>query len=166
MGRLQLSGQSLDGISTIDSLSDAPSTSTAAIQPPMPQSDAVQADRRTKLELWNDIKTLAFSRTITAIYVVCLLSLQSHVQLNILGRHKYVSSVLSLSRTPEGVDTLISEAELAARFAVQNCDTQLQPGVSSITEAEYLTFSWWLLHRGWLVVAARVKEAVVDVFGR
>jgi peroxin-3 len=33
------------------------------------------------------------------------------------------------------------------------------------TNRQYLTFSWWLLHRGWKQVMLRVEEAVKEVFG-
>ena len=33
------------------------------------------------------------------------------------------------------------------------------------TNRKYLTFSWWLLHRGWKEVMANVENAVKEVFG-
>jgi peroxin-3 len=33
------------------------------------------------------------------------------------------------------------------------------------TNRRYLTFSWWLLHRGWRQVMLKVQEAVKEVFG-
>ena len=33
------------------------------------------------------------------------------------------------------------------------------------TNRKYLTFSWWLLHRGWREVMAHVENAVNEVFG-
>lgn len=33
------------------------------------------------------------------------------------------------------------------------------------TNRTYLTFSWWLLHRGWRAVMADVESAVREVFG-
>lgn len=33
------------------------------------------------------------------------------------------------------------------------------------TNRRYLTFSWWLLHRGWKEVMLKVQEAVQEVFG-
>lgn len=33
-------------------------------------------------------------------------------------------------------------------------------------EGKFLSFSWWLLHKGWKQLAARVEAAVQDVFGR
>lgn len=33
------------------------------------------------------------------------------------------------------------------------------------TNRRYLAFSWWLLHRGWKELVARVQPAVEEVFG-
>ena len=33
------------------------------------------------------------------------------------------------------------------------------------TNRRYLTFSWWLLHRGWKDIMAKVEAAVKEVFG-
>ena len=33
------------------------------------------------------------------------------------------------------------------------------------TNRKYLTFSWWLLHRGWKEVMVNVENAVKEVFG-
>lgn len=33
------------------------------------------------------------------------------------------------------------------------------------TNRKYLTFSWWLLHRGWKDIMAEVEAAVKEVFG-
>lgn len=32
-------------------------------------------------------------------------------------------------------------------------------------ECMYLTFSWWLLHRGWKLIGDRVRLAVEEVIG-
>ena len=33
------------------------------------------------------------------------------------------------------------------------------------TNRKFLTFSWWLLHKGWRDVMAKVETAVTEVFG-
>lgn len=33
------------------------------------------------------------------------------------------------------------------------------------TNRKYLTFSWWLLHRGWRDIMRQVEVAVTEVFG-
>ncbi|GAA5859370.1 hypothetical protein JCM8547_002003 [Rhodosporidiobolus lusitaniae] len=57
---------------------------------------------KSKVELWNEIKILSFTRLLTSLYLIVLLTLQTHVQLALLGRSSYVSSLLSSlpPRTP------------------------------------------------------------------
>ncbi|KAG8933352.1 peroxin [Tulasnella sp. 418] len=69
---------------------DGPRASEQTLTPPHP--------KRTKLQLWKEIRTTAFTRTITLIYCMTLLSLQTHIQLNILASHKYVQSILELEK--------------------------------------------------------------------
>lgn len=33
------------------------------------------------------------------------------------------------------------------------------------TNRKFLSFSWWILHRGWTEIKQIVQEAVIDVFG-
>lgn len=33
------------------------------------------------------------------------------------------------------------------------------------TNRKFLTFSWWLLHRGWREIMKKVEAAVTEVFG-
>ena len=33
------------------------------------------------------------------------------------------------------------------------------------TNRKFLTFSWWLLHRGWRQIMEKVEKAVVEAFG-
>lgn len=116
------------------------------------------------------LHTTAFTRTITSLYLLTLLTLQTHVQLNLLGRASYVSSVIAALPPSPSPDPLTrgmnfdEDLELALYGAREEKDAS-QVGVSKRTEREYLTFSWWLLHRGWKIVAERVKRAVEEVVG-
>ncbi|KAK4046523.1 peroxin [Microbotryomycetes sp. JL221] len=136
------------------------------------------APSRSRAELWNDIKILSFTRTITAVYVLTLLTLQTHVQLNLLGRATYVTSVLSAlpeaslstSSLASAVDEKDSNADRDLEMAlyaekIKGQASSRRVGISKDTEQRYLTFSWWLLHRGWKQVADRVKVAVEEVVG-
>lgn len=141
----------------------------------------------SRAELWNDIKILcaskfalsliaselmfnciAFTRTITSLYILTLLTLQTHVQLSLLGRSSYVHSVLS-TLSPSGEEG--TDEEMKMEFKDDDLEQALyrerneRVGVDKETERKYLTFSWWLLHRGWEVVGERVKMAVEEVVG-
>jgi len=121
-------------------------------------------DPRSKAELWHATKILAFQRTVTSLYLLSLLILQTHVQLNLLGRHNYISSVYeqawasATSSKPSDPFDLIDEPSLEeARL------DRPEQGVDATTEQQYLTFTWWFLQRGWKYIDARVKEATEEV---
>ncbi|KAF9433219.1 peroxin [Entomortierella beljakovae] len=113
---------------------------------------AAALDRRTKLELWNELKIMSFTRTVTALYSLTFLTLLTQIQLNLLGRFTYVSSVIALSNTTD------------ASYRVESQATGSQ--LDFQTEKKYLTFSYWLLHEGWRRWSEKVREAVEDIVGR
>lgn len=86
----------------------------------------------------------------TLIYTLALLTILTRVQLNLLGRKKYLSSVVSNAER-ESEHTIHMEEE--------------GYGTDMATNDQYLTFSWWLLDRGWRNVAEKVELAVKQVFG-
>lgn len=85
-------------------------------------------------------------------YSLTLLTLLTHVQLNLLGRYNYISSVVSLFDKNE-------TREDAIRLETSHRQTILKVE----TEKKYLTFSWWLLHRGWRGMSDRINAAVEEV---
>ncbi|KEI42393.1 uncharacterized protein L969DRAFT_91840 [Mixia osmundae IAM 14324] len=119
-------------------------------------------DPRSKLELWNAIKLLAFARSISSLYAVCLLALQTHIQLNLLGRYNYVSSVLEQAGSGTLDDSQKSFQGLSTLFS-SDSSARKPIGISAMTEQRYLTFSWWLLHRGWPQITERVQSVVDGV---
>jgi peroxin-3 len=104
------------------------------------------------------ICNLAITRAFTLIYTLALLTLLTRIQLNLLGRRSYLSSVVSLA-TGGMNDSIIS---------LENNDDDNPDqayGNDFETNRRYLTFSWWLLHRGWKEVMLKVQAAVQEVFG-
>jgi peroxin-3 len=161
-------------------------TSSTSLEPPMSTSQqsvgssinssgilveetTPQDTPRSKAEIWSEIKLLSLSRSITALYIVGLLTLQSHVQLNILGRKSYLGSLADIADREAELEQLDAIARMAS-----GVETPLdargfarpQSGVSPETEMKYLTFSWWLLHKSWKQVAERVQAAVNQVFSK
>ncbi|KAI8146360.1 Peroxin-3 [Fennellomyces sp. T-0311] len=110
-------------------------------------------DKKAKYLLWEEIKASSFTRTFTSIYSVTLLTLLTHIQLNLLGRFTYVWSVSVLNRPEPTIRLQHDNEEPEGGF--------LDPQ----TERMFLSASWWLLHRGWRKCAERVKEAVDEVIG-
>ena len=125
--------------------------------------------QKSKAELWADLKLQTFTRTLTVIYAITLLSLQTHVQLNLLGRAKYLQSVRALEREEREKEGLgLGEMLFFGGQSVQLEDDeeaqQEWEEVDEDIERKYLTVSWWLLHIGWRELAERVRVAVEDVF--
>lgn len=115
--------------------------------------------RRTKAQLWNELKITSITRALTLIYSVSLLMLLTRIQLNLLGRLNYLSSVVTLSQP--------LPPEMANSISLENHE---DPNTTSFgndfeTNRRFLTFSWYLLHKGYARVLARVREAVEEVFG-
>ncbi|KAG0226387.1 Peroxin-3 [Mortierella sp. GBAus27b] len=112
---------------------------------------AVAMDRRTKLELWNELKIMSFTRTITALYSLTFLTLLTQVQLNLLGRFTYVSSVVALANNTD------------AAYRIESPSTK--ESLDFQTEKKYLTFSYWLLHEGWRRWNDKVQQVIETVIG-
>ncbi|KAJ5134213.1 Peroxin-3 [Penicillium atrosanguineum] len=112
--------------------------------------------KRNKTQLWNEVKITSITRSFTLIYTLSLLTIFTRVQLNLLGRRNYLSSVISLATPP--TDSTISLED-------HDDDLTQTLGDDFETNRRYLAFSWWLLHRGWQELMARVQPAVEEVFG-
>ncbi|RYP80385.1 hypothetical protein DL770_006253 [Monosporascus sp. CRB-9-2] len=138
--------------------------SQIAVPPPSTAGDGTQDGgqtpqkaRRTKRQLWDDLTISSITRVFTLIYTLALLTMLTRIQLNLLGRRSYLSSVVSLA-TGSAQGTISLE---------NNDDDNPEQAYGSDfeTNRKYLTFSWWLLNRGWIDVMERVEQAVRDVFG-
>ncbi|KAF2457170.1 Peroxin-3 [Lineolata rhizophorae] len=128
----------------------------------------IKATKKTKAQLWSELKINSITRAFTLLYTLSLLTLLTRIQLNLLGRRSYLASVVSLaSPPPPGGPN--SSAAGATRIELENRDDDaaLQDTYCSDfdTNRKYLSFSWWLLHRGCRDIMERVKEAVETVFG-
>ena len=84
----------------------------------------------------------------------------TRIQLNLLGRRTYLSSVIALASPPPPMED--------SRISLENRDDdnyENMYGNDFETNRKYLTFSWWLLHRGSKQIMDRVMAVVKDVFG-
>ncbi|CZT05394.1 hypothetical protein WAI453_005046 [Rhynchosporium graminicola] len=124
-----------------------------------PQDGGQQAQkaRKTKLQLWNDLKISAITRSFTLIYTLAMLTLLTRIQLNLLGRRSYLSSVVSLATGGLEQSTISLENN-------DDDNPDQAYGNDFETNRRYLTFSWWLLHKGWREVMLKVEAAVKEVF--
>ncbi|MCJ1394689.1 peroxin [Xylographa bjoerkii] len=114
--------------------------------------------RKTKAQLWTELKISSITRSFTLLYTLSLLTLLTRIQLNLLGRRNYLSSVVSLASHQPNDSTISLENHDDDR-AEQTYGNDFQ------TNRKFLTFSWWLLHRGWRDIMKKVEAAVKEVFG-
>ncbi|KAI4715658.1 hypothetical protein E4T48_08157 [Aureobasidium sp. EXF-10727] len=116
--------------------------------------------KKSKAQLWNDMKISSITRALTLLYTLSLLTLLTRIQLNLLGRRTYLSSVVSLANPPNPSDP--------THISMENNDDDNYDNVYGNdfeTNRKYLTFSWWLLHKGTKDIVEKVSAAVKDVFG-
>lgn len=92
------------------------------------------------------------------LYTVSILSLLTRIQLNLLGRRNYLSSVVSLASYPPQDPTISLENR-------DDDNVERAYGNDFETNRKYLTFSWWLLHRGWRALLENIEPAVQEIFG-
>ncbi|PSN60180.1 Peroxin-3 [Corynespora cassiicola Philippines] len=140
---------------TTDGGSTAGSTETG--------TDASQErkSKKTKAQLWNEMKISSITRAFTLLYTLSLLTLLTRIQLNLLGRRNYLASVVSLAAPPP--------ANQESTISLENHDDDNDEqayGNDFETNRRYLSFSWWLLHRGCLDLMEKVRAAVKEVFGK
>ncbi len=123
------------------------------------------------------------TRTLTVLYSITLLTIFTNIQLSLLGRYKYIQSVIQLERDEDArsrrqyelsfssmlfpflVDPTHSH-DIEALFGQQTGLEEgiWREGVDSETERKYLSLSWWILNVGWKDVGERVRRGVEEVF--
>lgn len=124
------------------------------------QSSQSPRPKRSKAQLWQDMKIHSITRALTLIYTLCLLTLLTRVQLNLLGRRTYLSSVVASATAPNSISQ--------STISLENKDDDNYDNVYGNdfeTNRKYFTFSWWLLHRGSKMIMERVMIAVKEIFG-
>lgn len=114
----------------------------------------------------------AFTRALTTLYLISLLTIQTHVQLSLLGRASYVAAVVAGLPAPDSpassqLDLLNASAEDDLEMAelARDVDLAEREGGRAEVERLYLSVSWWLLHEGVARVGERVRAAVEEVVG-
>ncbi|KAI0767564.1 Peroxin-3 [Fomes fomentarius] len=161
-----------ESILTTSSMSS--SSAAPGLSNPTPEDahlDVLSPSTRSKAELWREVKILTFTRTLTVIYSMTLLTLFTHIQLNVLGRSKYIQSLIQQERDERIREQLQYSTSVYSLFwgdkSLEDPETdELEEceNVSEETERKYLTLSWWILHVGWKDVGERVRRGVEEVF--
>lgn len=108
---------------------------------------------KSKVELWQELKIKSLTRFLTLIYSETLLIILLHLQLNIISRKSYLKTALKLASKNQGIRLVDLESEEKKN----NIDRDLP-------EQAFLSFTWWLLNRGWIKLKDIVNESVESVF--
>lgn len=126
--------------------------------------------RRSKLELWNEVKIMSLTRIFSLYYAIALLVIFTRVQLNLIGRESYVSSVMSIvipsSSSGGGGGFGMSQSQSMPQIQLRDEGEEYRQTFDTPLNRQYMTFVWWLLNRGWQPLVHRVRAAVEQVFGR
>lgn len=123
------------------------------------------------------------TRTLTVLYSITLLTVFTNTQLSLLGRYKYIQSVIQLEREEDArlrrqynlslssmlFPALVDPSRPDDIEALLGQQTGLEEGiwregVDAETERKFLTLSWWILNVGWKDVGERVRRGVEEVF--
>ncbi|KAJ7282804.1 Peroxin-3 [Mycena rebaudengoi] len=194
-GREMILGESIAPVHLSDSLmtttsTDTDSSSNLSVQGSgLDSMSGSESSRPSKAELWNELKMLTFTRTLTTVYTTTLLTLLTTVQLTLLARGRYVRSVIQLEKQQRhqhaltsdltmllgiglgfggGMDALLGddaeeEGDYTAGFDWEENDEDAEEE-EEVASAKYLTMTWWILHVGWKDVGERVRRGVEEVF--
>ncbi|XP_022766253.1 peroxisome biogenesis protein 3-1-like isoform X2 [Durio zibethinus] len=98
-----------------------------------------------KLELWDRLKILSFTRMVVSIWAVTMLSLYIRVQVNILGRHLYIDTARGLgsSHLLEDADLIdreeqqkfLASADFLANYGLPTLLSNMQIAVTEVLKA-------------------------------
>ncbi|XVF53824.1 hypothetical protein PTKIN_Ptkin05aG0129600 [Pterospermum kingtungense] len=101
-----------------------------------------------KLELWDRLKILSFTRMAVSIWTVTMLSLYIRVQVNILGRHLYIDTARGLggSHLLEDADLVdrddqqkfLASADFLANYGLPTLFSKMQTAVTEVLKAKQL----------------------------
>ncbi|KAL5748820.1 hypothetical protein ACOSQ2_026117 [Xanthoceras sorbifolium] len=111
-----------------------------------------------KLELWDRLKILSFTRMVVSLWAVTMLSLYIRVQVNILGRHLYIDTARSLGSSflAEDADPIdrddeqkfLASVDFLANYGIQTLISNLQVAATEVLKGKQLRdiFNTAVLH--------------------
>ncbi|OMO57877.1 peroxisome biogenesis protein 3-2 [Corchorus capsularis] len=112
-----------------------------------------------KLELWDRLKILSFTRMVVSIWAVTILSLYIRVQVNILGRHLYIDTARGLgsSQSLEDADLIdrddqqkfLANADFLANYGLPTLIANMQTAATEVLKTKQLRdfFDTTVLHQ-------------------
>lgn len=142
---------------------------------------------KSKVEMWDDLKLLSWSRTLSATWLVGILDLLLRVQLNILGRHLFVQQQWSGRgqgrRITERSQEMFLEyahylperssfrvvSRMKELVAVELADVDLRAPLNADQAMQHFTslneaFEDWAVEEGWAQLVLPSKEEAEEYF--
>jgi len=107
--------------------------------------EMLKSNPSNKLDLWEELKIMSFTRTLAAVYGTCILSVMLRVQLNILGGYRYLDTF----HTPSG----------------QKSDSATVNTIPQRVEERYLSLVKQFVERGYLDFINYLRLAVTKEIG-
>ncbi|XP_040998767.1 peroxisome biogenesis protein 3-2-like [Juglans microcarpa x Juglans regia] len=123
-----------------------------------------------KLELWDRIKILSFTRMVLSLWAMTMLSLYIRVQVNILGRHLYINTARDLggSYSLANADTIdrddeqmyLASADFLSNYGLPTLISDVQAAATEILEGKKVTsaFNTTELHKTIVLILERFKS--------
>lgn len=119
-------------------------------------------EKKSKRELWEELKIMSFTRLISSIYIINLITLFTYVQINLIGRYVYMDSVVTLNQNKnENNESNKNENNNTNN----NKEESTFVGLPTEIQAKYLAFSYYLIHIGWKDLSEKVKKIVEKEIG-
>jgi len=117
-------------------------------------------EKKTKRELWEELKIMSFTRLIASVYIINLIALFTYLQINLIGRYVYIDSVITLNHNKNDTNSSTKSAK-----EKEFNSTETGQGLSTEIQAKYLAFSYYLIHVGWKELAEKVREETEKEIG-
>ncbi|KAH9802104.1 peroxisome biogenesis protein 3-2 [Citrus sinensis] len=117
-----------------------------------------------KLELWDRLKILSFTKLVVALWAVTMVSLYIRVQVNILGRHLYIDTARGLgsSDLPEDADLIdrddqqkfLASVDYLANYGMQAMISNVQAAADEALKGKQLRdiFNTVVLHETFMQI--------------
>ncbi|KAL6949973.1 hypothetical protein ACO0QE_000642 [Hanseniaspora vineae] len=171
-------------------LKNSKNNNTASLEESGSSHEEVEAKKMNKTELWNELKLQSITKLCCTIYTLSSLLLLTRIQLNILSRREYVLNNLKEQKLKaqeearyqnQGVVEWISSwifptLDLNNKSGKNTNKDSNNQGKNDVKDSQYgeiteeeinycneqafLSLSWWLLNRGYLVYHKIIEDEV------
>lgn len=118
----------------------------------------LEQQTKSKTQLWIELRNQSLTRFLTVLYCESLLIVFLHLQLNILSRKSYLETAIKLASKNNGLTNTHNEDIIN-----NNSEDELSDD-ENLSEQAFLSFSWWLLNKGWIDIKENISNNVEEVF--